>query len=567
MKFLCLPWERLTARCQTALLLTTSVLMGTGTIAAQTAQQRMDAVSAHLKQLQSLSAQLPARSKDQLSTGTQHMLAIADHWNQLAPQLVRNVASLSAPLNNQSHPSSGALPRGSVSDPSTDLLFSRMAGFTQSETSTAWCGNTVVVTYNDSGSFFETFFSPRGLSFSGYSSSSDGGKSFTDRGFLNPGPDFFNFLGGDPVVTCGNASTFFLSNIFSNEFVVGVSVSKSVDGGQTFADPIVAVGKDPFFHIVDKPWMASDPVNPNKLYVTYTDFDFSGTLCPGFRQAIELVRSVDGGATWSAPTTVDNGCSPLFNQGSNVAVDGAGNVFVAWEQFPPIIPTNEIDIRKSTDGGATFGPKAFVATITPVGSPFGLLQGGFRNNEFPSLAIDVSGAPGKGPLYIAWNDGAAGIIADFFGTYNFGDAMVTRSNNGGVSWSSPVRVNDDPAGSRIDHYLPGIAVDRNGTVGVCFYDRRRDPQNFLIDRECASSKNYGQTWKNHRITKSSFSPIIASDLLINAQYMGDYDGVTADVLGQFAGFRGAFGDNSHGNPDVSISPRFGGSKNVEDEDQ
>jgi hypothetical protein len=546
---------------------TTSVLMGTGTISAQTVQQRLDAVSAHLKQLQSLSAQMPAKSKDQLSAGTQHMLAIADHWNQLAPQLARNASSLSALSSQPAHPSSGALPRGSVSDPSTDLLFSRMSGFTQSETSTAWCGHTVVVAYNDSGSFFETFFSPRGLSFSGYASSSDGGKSFIDRGFLNPGPDFFNFLSGDPVVTCGDANTFFLSNIFSNEFVAGVSVSKSVDGGQTFADPVVAVGKDHFFHIVDKPWMASDPSNPNKLYVTYTDFDFSGTLCTGFREAIELVKSVDGGATWSSPTTIDNGCSPNFDQGSNAAVDGAGNVFVAWEQFPSLLLTNEIDIRKSSDGGATFGPKAVVGIVTPVGSPFGLLQGGFRNNEFPSLAIDLSGAPGKGPLYIAWNDGALGVTADFFGTYNFGDALVSRSDNGGVTWSNPVRVNDDPVGSPTDHYLPGIAVDRNGAVGICFYDRRRDPQNFLIDRECASSKNAGRTWKNHLITKNNFSPIIASDQLINSTYMGDYDSVAADLLGQFAGFRGAFGDNTHGNPDVGISTRFGGPKNVADEDQ
>jgi PPE-repeat protein len=128
--------------------------MGTGTISAQTVQQRLDAVSAHLKQLQSLSAQMPAKSKDQLSAGTQHMLAIADHWNQLAPQLARNASSLSALSSQPAHPSSGALPRGSVSDPSTDLLFSRMSGFTQSETSTAWCGHTVVVAYNDSGSFF-----------------------------------------------------------------------------------------------------------------------------------------------------------------------------------------------------------------------------------------------------------------------------------------------------------------------------------------------------------------------------------------------------------------------------
>ena len=137
-----------------------------------------------------------------------------------------------------------------------------------------------------------------------------------------------------------------------------------------------------------------------------------------------------------------------------------------------------------------------------VGSIFGLLQGGFRNNEFPSLAIDFSQGPGKGPLYVAWNDGRNGVTPDgfppgFIGiTYNFGDAFVTRSDDGGTTWSAAVKVNDDiGAANHIDHYLPGVAVSGNGTLGVCWYDRRRDSENFLIDRECASSRDRGQTWE------------------------------------------------------------------------
>ena len=39
---------------------------------------------------------------------------------------------------------------------------------------------------------------------------------------------------------------------------------------------------------------------------------------------------------------------------------------------------------------------------------------------------------------------------------------------------------------------PGLAVDQTtGKLGVCFYDRRRDPKNFRIDRECAKSANQG----------------------------------------------------------------------------
>jgi hypothetical protein len=550
--------------CATALLTTA------GAAWAQTGQGRIDVLTAHLKQIQDVASDMPSAAREKLSSGAQHLLRLAASADngELQSDMAQSEAALHGTLSGRPFtPRSETLPPFQVNDPGTDLTFSRMAGFVQSETSTAWCGQNVVVAYNDSGSFLETFSQPRiGLSFNGYSRSTDGGRTFIDQGYLNPGPNIFNLLGGDPVVVCADQKTFYQSSISQSRLFNGVSVSKSTDGGATFADPVAVIRKIPRFHFIDKPWLAADPSNPNNLYVTYTDFDTSRGSCRGLRTAIELVSSVDGGATWSAPTVIDSACTPNFDQGSNVAVDGAGNVYIAWESFPSALPTNEIDIVRSTDGGASFGPKVTVAIVTPVGSTFfGLLQGGFRNNEFPILAIDRSRGQGTGPIYVAWNDGRFGQIPDGFPsgsgvTYNFGDALVSRSTDGGASWSAAVKVNNNKKAPPIDgtdQYLPGIAVDHSGAVGVCWYDRRRDPQNFLIDRECAVSRNSGQTWVNHRISKESYAPSLAADRLVNPAYMGDYDTTAADTLGQFSGFLGAFGDNTRGNPDVKISHRFG----------
>ena len=536
------------------------LLLSAGVASAQTGQERLDAVSAHMQRIQNLSARLPASAKMRLSSGAQHLLYMAGKWDEIGPQLSGSIA-LNTPLKPRAaQVAPTTLPLGKVSDPSMDLVLSRLAGFTQSETSTAWCGRHVVVGYNDSGSIIETFFSPGiGLSFNGYSLSTDAGRSFTDLGFLNPGPSVLNFLQGDPVVACSDENTFYYSSVFSSTLVTTeVSVSKSTDGGRTFGDPVSAVSKDAFTHVLDKPWMTVDPSDARNIYVTYADFDFTGTVCPFQGFNIELVRSTDGGATWSAPTVVDSACFPDGNQGSTVAVDGAGNVFVAWEHFPAGTATNEIAIARSNDHGASFAPKVVAAVVLPVGSPSGgTLQGGFRNNEFPSLAIDRSRRPGNGPLYLAWNDGRLGATPDFVGgSYNFGDVFVSRSDDGGATWSSAVRVNA-ASSTPADHYLPGIAVDRYGSVGICFYDRHRDPDNFFIDRQCAHSRDGGVTWRNHRITKRSFAASIAADQLINPVYMGDYDTVAADSTRAFHGFLGSYGDNTGGNPDVKISRRFG----------
>jgi len=546
---------------------------------AQTVQQRLDGITSHLKTLQNLISKFPPNSQARLSSSAQHLLRLAAEWDKIGPQLGRSASTLNSSLNGKPFSLGASLSTGTVNDPGSDTAFSRLAGFVQSETSTAWCGNTVEVAYNDSGSYLETLPVPGiGLSFNGYSRSTDGGQTFTDLGYLNPGADITNFVEGDPVVTCTDENTFYQSSIFVTQFglLTGESVSKSTDGGVTFADPVPVVLKNGFWHFIDKPWMATDPTNPKNLYATYTDFDYEGfdlfdfptAIClNNIRLGIELVASKDGGATWGAPTVVDTGCFPSENQGSNVAVDKNGKVYVAWEQFPAFIPTNEIDIAVSTNGGATFAPKTAIAIVTPVGhNYFGLMQGGFRNNEFPSLAIDRrSHGANKGALYVTWNDGRNGVNPDgyppFFGvTYNFGDAFASTSHDGGASWSAAVKMNDDVGASAgIDHYLPSVAVSKDGAVGSCWYDRRRDPANFLIDRECATSHDGGQTWHNTRITKRSFSPIIADDLLVNPIYMGDYDGLTTDALGLRGGFLGAYGNNAKGNPDVRISRSFGGS--------
>ena len=195
-----------------------------------------------------------------------------------------------------------------MSNPNTDFLSSRVTGFTQSETSTAWCGSNVVVGFNDSGSVIETFGSLlagiNGLSVNGVALSTDEGHTFQDLGSLNPGPDPSGFLAGDPVIGCADNKTFYYSSLFESGFfpdlLTSVSVSKSTDGGATFGNPVAAASKSAFTHLLDKDWMAIDPTNPNRVFVTYTDFDGSGAVCgldgngfPIFRNAIEL--------NWLAP--------------------------------------------------------------------------------------------------------------------------------------------------------------------------------------------------------------------------------------------------------------------------
>jgi hypothetical protein len=243
-------------------------------------------------------------------------------------------------------------------------------------------------------------------------------------------------------------------------------------------------------------------------------------------------------------------------QGSNVLVGPDGKVFVAYEFYPGSVPQNEIHLTRSTNHGKTFGSPLKVSDVWPNGGN-GQLQGGFRNNEFPQLAIDRSKGPGRGTLYITWSDGINNIVPDIgvaFGkSYAYPDVVVAKSSDGGKSFSIPMVVSPTPAsftGIGRDQFMPGVAVDKDGNVAVCYYDRRADEDNSIIDRYCSVSHNHGVSWTEQRVSQSNWVAAHATDGLVNPTYIGDYDALSSDTLQLNPGFFGTFEIQDNGNPDV-----------------
>ncbi|MEK6844462.1 MAG: dockerin type I domain-containing protein, partial [Nanoarchaeota archaeon] len=94
----------------------------------------------------------------------------------------------------------------------------------------------------------------------------------------------------------------------------------------------------------------------------------------------------------------------------------------------------------------------------------------------PKIAIDRS-SRNRNRIYILWADPEA-VVKDpafeFGGEYgrNF-DIFLTYSDNDGITWSTPVKVNDDATTG--DQFFPSIDVDSDGIVHVAFLDKRANP--------------------------------------------------------------------------------------------
>jgi hypothetical protein len=538
---------------------------------AQFTPEKVVAINKTLQNVKAAYNKLDARHRKMLD-GYSNIVHLADAWQKYGMRLTDpsfiargKMSRFAAALS----PVAGIVP---VSNPSTDIAYSSFSGFTQSETSTARCGNSVVVGYNDSGSVFETpfFFSGTGgQAFSGASYSTNGGASFTDIGPMNPGPGNGNFLGGDPGVNCSDANTFFYSQIFDytdSSFNAAISVSKSTDGGKTWGDPVAAISKDGFSHLLDKPWSTIDPSNKSRMFVSYTDFDFSFTsaACPNdIRTAVEFVESHDRGATWSpTPRVAIEVCGAAAVQGSQLGVDSHGTLFISWVNLGSNFPFGPRSIQISSfKRGVLSAPVTVESSVQPGGDSF-FLQGEFRDFLDMAMAVDHSGTSSDGTLYITWADGRDKIVPDplaIQGFYAYDDVFLRSSTDGGKTWGfSPIKVNSDfqpRLGSGRDHYQSGVSVDSRGFVAACWYDRRADWENFAIRRHCGESTNGGFTWTDADIGLQAFAPTHGIDILINPIYMGDYDQMTSDFLNQNSGFIGAFqSQGARGNPDVDAHP-------------
>jgi hypothetical protein len=308
---------------------------------------------------------------------------------------------------------------------------------------------------------------------------------------------------GDPALAAYPGGVFYYAYIDFNrtDDQNRLCVARSSDGGLTW--PQVGVVMDhsgPGSHdFEDKELIAVDTTggaHDGNVYIAWTRF------LAGGGNRIMLSRSTDGGATFSAPLQISDSTGGY--QGTAPAVGPNGELYVAWHR-------GDIELDVSLDGGLTWGTDRFVAAVDNVPSP--LPGASFRLNSFPALAVDTSGGPNNGNLYVVW--------ADDSGTTGNPDVLLTRSTNGGTTWSPPIRVSDDTNGEY--QWYPAIAVDSAGVVTVSFFDRRADPGSQLYDVYVTQSLDGGLSFR--RNVKVSLETSNAALDGFGGAFIGDYSGL------------------------------------------
>ena len=408
---------------------------------------------------------------------------------------------------------------------------------------------------------------------------------------------------GDPIVAFDKDSNayyafisldiqeFTIGQLLGSAVVSNISVARSTDSGITWTDPVPACKTPPCsnisatqlessdgrdraeikFGFLDKPWMTIGPhpddLDREVIYIVYTNFiqstqvlwmdEFPFLAATDLETVIELVRSEDGGDSWSDPIEVSPRArfNILFNpvdaprtqeeagqgtssrqivQGPDVDVAPDGTVYVAWmdtTEDDSFEGRAELKVSRSDNAGVTFQtPRTAAAFLEPA---FRARNAPFRSwaSAFPKLGIGPNGE-----VYAIW----MGLPSD--DPNDDGDIFAVGSTDKGRNWSRRILINDDETSHF--QFFPEVSVDPNGTIHAMWGDYRGDPNEVGYHIYYSTSEDGGKTWSiNSRVSDFPSNP---NKAFPSGRFIGDYFAIEAtedDVymvwadsrLGEFGG--------------------------------
>jgi hypothetical protein len=318
----------------------------------------------------------------------------------------------------------------------------------------------------------------------------------------------------------------------------GMAVVRSTDHGASWSAPRILDSEPaPDFgqswlhnHFHDKNSITADPNDSSYVYAIWDNA--SGQMSPTM-----FARSSDGGQTWEPARMIYNAATDLHRDlagtiGNVLRVLPDGTLLDVMVRYWPKKNGSQADLNFdnsetnydiavicSTDHGQTWSRRATQVSRILDAFVYEPHYGNYvRSGDIiPSIAVN----PSNGNIYIAWQDT----------TVAWGPSQIrlSVSRNGGRTWSSPITASRTP--TSIDAFVPVVAVNASGYVGVFYYDFR----NFdyvagtgpSTDAWLAAYSDDGTSLAYEaetRLTSSTFD--ILQSPWAGGQFLGDYQGLT-----------------------------------------
>lgn len=334
----------------------------------------------------------------------------------------------------------------------------------------------------------------------GWAYTTNGGNSWTFPGSLQN-----NVFRSDPVLYSNETGTFYYLSLIAG---FKEDMWRSVTGGQSWNYLGPAEGGD-------KQWFTIDRTNSSGhgfQYQAWTSNPEASSY--GGRQ---FTRSTDGGFSWMDPPLFLPG-QPMFG---TLDVDSNGNLFIGGMNYS----TGVFWCDRSTDAkNAAVIPTFDLSTPVDLGGSLDIYRDinpvGLVGQLF--LAVDRSGGPTNNNVYML-----ASVLPT--GQTDGSDVMFARSTDGGITFSPPRRINDDPIDHTRHHWFGTFAVAPNGRIDAVWYDTRNAAANSFNSQLFYSySTDGGVTWSANVAVSLPFDPTLGYP---QQPKIGDYITIVSDNSG------------------------------------
>jgi hypothetical protein len=318
--------------------------------------------------------------------------------------------------------------------------------------------------------------------------STDGGRSWTFPGSLTPG-----VFRSDPVLSF-DAEGNFTYNSLEGDFTI--DVFRSTDQGQTWGPPVYAFGGD-------KQWMATDR----------TDGIGRGHIYSFWTGNANFTRSTNNGQSFTNPVPIPQ--SPRWGT-MRVAPDGELFIVGLNSSMSSYVVARSTDAQDASDLSTSFTTSSVnlggTVTYFTGPNPEGLLGQ-------PWIEVDDSQGPTAGNLYICSSVNPSG--SDPL------DVHFVRSTNGGATWSTPLRLNDDGS-TTAWQWFGTMSVAPNGRIDVVWNDTRNTGQQNRSELFYTSSTDGGVTWTPDTQISGAWDSWVGFP---NQSKIGDYYHMRSDLVG------------------------------------
>jgi hypothetical protein len=298
----------------------------------------------------------------------------------------------------------------------------------------------------------------------GYAYSHDGGESWTFPGVLEPGQ-----FRSDPVLEADSTGVFYY---YSLSTTTNAEMFVSEDGGESWDGPIPAQGGD-------KNWLAVDATLNASDGFLYPVWNSQFTCCD---PETDYGRSIDGGQTYQGPWRSPDGFKPkwgtiatgpdseVYYTGANLSASGhvvlrSNSLRDASNGSPVFELARDIDLGGTTSTNGTPNPGGLLGQVW--------------------VGVDHSSSETRGNVYLLGSVDPPG--ADPL------DVSLVRSTDGGETWTPPIRVNQDPAGSAWQ-WFGTLSVAPDGRLDVVWNDTRSDSSGVISELYYAYSTDEGDSW-------------------------------------------------------------------------